>query len=63
MKRIFIAVSFSILITNFLDAQDIQTDIKKQYKAVQINIAPVIDGVLDEEAWNAGNWVNDFIQY
>jgi len=63
MKRILIVVLFSILITNFLDAQDFNTDKKKQYKAVQINIAPVIDGVLDEDVWNEGIWMNDFIQY
>ncbi len=63
MKKILIVVLFSIPIMNFLDAQDFKTDKKKQYKAVQINIAPVIDGVLDEDVWNEGIWMNDFIQY
>ncbi len=36
---------------------------KKQYKATSIKLPPAIDGTLDDEAWNAGEWVNDFVQH
>ncbi len=36
---------------------------KKQYNAVKIVTAPVIDGILDDEAWNAGSWADDFTQF
>jgi Domain of unknown function (DUF5916)/Carbohydrate family 9 binding domain-like len=35
---------------------------KKNYKAVAITTAPIIDGILDDEAWQHGHWIGDFIQ-
>ena len=35
---------------------------KKQYKATSISAAPVINGILDEEIWKLGDWVDDFTQ-
>jgi Domain of unknown function (DUF5916)/Carbohydrate family 9 binding domain-like len=39
-----------------------QTVEKKRYKATKISVAPTIDGVLNDEAWNEGTWDDDFIQ-
>jgi hypothetical protein len=39
-----------------------QTPEKKQYKATKISVAPVINGILDDEAWLAGDWIDDFTQ-
>ena len=35
---------------------------KKQYTAIRITTPPVINGILDDAAWQAGTWVDDFIQ-
>jgi hypothetical protein len=40
-----------------------QTPEKKQYRAFAIDVAPTIDGKLDDEAWTKGIWLNDFIQH
>jgi hypothetical protein len=38
-----------------------QTSGKKQYRAERLTSIPVIDGILDDEAWkNTGTWVDDF---
>jgi len=39
-----------------------QAPVKKQYKATKITSAPAINGILDEELWQAGEWVDDFTQ-
>jgi hypothetical protein len=39
-----------------------QTAEKKQYKATQISTSPVINGILDEEVWKSGEWMDDFTQ-
>ncbi|MGE5406085.1 MAG: DUF5916 domain-containing protein [Methanosarcina sp.] len=39
-----------------------QTPEKKQYKANHIETPPVINGVLNEEMWQTGTWVDDFTQ-
>ena len=35
---------------------------KKVYKAYRIEVAPVINGVFDDEAWQTGTWAGDFTQ-
>ena len=59
MKRIFISV---LLILIFLPCTWGQTLPKKQYKATKITTSPVINGILDEEIWQTGEWVDDFTQ-
>jgi hypothetical protein len=34
----------------------------KKYSATRISIAPVINGTLDDKAWDEGTWAGDFIQ-
>ncbi len=56
---------FLIIITALLTIPIVysQTPEKKQYKAEAITIAPVINGILDEEIWQGGAWVDDFTQH
>jgi hypothetical protein len=42
-----------------LTGQDLQ---KKRYKADRIAVAPDIDGILDDDAWKEGTWIDDFTQ-
>ncbi|MCX7986734.1 MAG: carbohydrate binding family 9 domain-containing protein, partial [Bacteroidales bacterium] len=36
---------------------------KRIYVTERISTPPVIDGKLDDECWNIGNWSEDFVQY
>lgn len=38
-------------------------EIKKQYKSTEINSPPQVDGILDEEVWRNGSWLDDFTQH
>ncbi len=61
MKRI-LSLFFSLFF--ILSGVIGQTSEKKQYKAVKLTVAPKIDGVLDDEAWEKdGTWTDDFTQY
>lgn len=61
MKRIPIYCLILILIFPGVTGQ---TSGKKQYRAEKLLSAPVIDGILDDEAWmNEGTWIDDFTQY
>ena len=62
MKKVILSVLFIIIITKILTGQE-QPAGKNQYKATRINEAPVINGILDEEIWNEGEWIDDFTQY
>jgi hypothetical protein len=59
MKRILISFLSLFLIITFIPAQ---TPEKKQYKALKIMTPPVINGILDDEAWKDGQWDDDFTQ-
>ena len=50
--------SFVCLCQVFLDRQPE----KKQYQATQISTPPVINGILDDDIWQTGDWVDDFTQ-
>jgi hypothetical protein len=39
-----------------------QAQAKKQYKATLTTSVPVINGILDEEMWKTGTWIDDFTQ-
>lgn len=61
MKKIY----FSLIIISFfflLPAAFGQTSEKKQYTAARITVPPVINGILDDEAWKSGTWSDDFTQ-
>jgi Domain of unknown function (DUF5916)/Carbohydrate family 9 binding domain-like len=59
MKRIFISILFIFTLLPLLRGQD---PVKKQYIATQITVPPVINGVLDDEAWQSGTWAGGFTQ-
>ena len=59
MKKILLLFPFSLFFISVILGQ--ATD-KKKYQATRISVAPVINGILDDEAWSAGKWVDDFIQ-
>ena len=40
-----------------------QVNIKKKYQAVKVDLTPTIDGLLDDEVWQSGEWVDDFTQF
>jgi hypothetical protein len=40
-----------------------QTPEKKRYRATEIVTPPQIDGLLNDEAWKAGEWIDDFTQF
>lgn len=63
MKRVILSGFFIYLSVSFLIGQNETADIKKQYNAVYITTAPVIDGKLNEDVWGMGNWNDDFIQF
>jgi hypothetical protein len=60
MKRIIISFLSLFLIITFIPAQ---TPEKKQYRAEKITVAPDIDGILNDEAWNSGTWDGGFTQW
>lgn len=49
-----------ILISSGISGQD---PVKKIYNATHISKPPVIDGILDDDAWKEGVWTGDFIQF
>jgi hypothetical protein len=61
MKRTILFFVILILIYPLSFGQ-IQELPKKQYKATRITDVPSIDGILDEEVWNTGTWIDDFTQ-
>jgi hypothetical protein len=60
MKRIFYAIIIVFLI---LPASFGQISEKKKYTAKQVSAAPVIDGIVDDQVWGEGEWIDDFTQY
>jgi hypothetical protein len=61
MKSLFAITSLLLLVNlSFITAQ---TPEKKQYPVTKILKAPSIDGILDDESWTKGTWLNDFIQH
>jgi hypothetical protein len=59
MKRISITILTLFFLLPVLFGQDPE---KKQYTATHITTPPVINGVLDDEAWLSGTWAGDFTQ-
>jgi hypothetical protein len=60
MKSIALT-AFAVLLSALLSAQD--TIQKKSYNTTFTSAAPVIDGSIEDEAWQAGAWDGDFIQF
>ncbi len=60
MKRNSILLFVLLLLFPIIKGQSPE---KKQYKAERVTVVPDIDGVLDDEAWKQGIWIDDFTQY
>ena len=60
MKRIFITVFSILLIAAYVTGQ---TPEKKRYKAEKLTVPPTIDGILNDDAWKEGTWIDEFTQY
>jgi hypothetical protein len=59
MKRIFILTQILLMISQTFFGQISE---KKQYTATRITVAPVINGILNDEAWISGSWEGSFTQ-
>jgi hypothetical protein len=59
MKRILLTIMLAGLLLPILSGQDPE---KKQYKASQIIVPPVINGILDDDVWQTGTWAGGFTQ-
>ena len=59
MKRILSLIMLTFLLLPGLFGQDL---VKKQYIATQVTVPPVINGVIDDEAWQSGDWAGGFTQ-
>jgi hypothetical protein len=59
MKRVFLLFTSVLLIFSAVFGQ---TPEKKRYKATQVTAAPVLDGILDDQVWQQGGWIDDFTQ-
>jgi len=64
MKKIFISGITIFLIVSSAYGQDTdkQNPEKKRYQATRVQVAPEINGILDDEAWKQGTWIDEFIQ-
>ncbi|MGQ9620301.1 MAG: DUF5916 domain-containing protein [Bacteroidales bacterium] len=63
MRRILISVLCVMQFSCFLFGQNSTALEKKKYNAVYINTAPAIDGNVNEEVWEQGTWIDEFIQH
>lgn len=61
MKYVSLGISLLLfMLSTVLSAQHTQE--KKRYTATRITRAPQINGLLDDEAWEEGDWKDEFIQ-
>jgi hypothetical protein len=59
MKR----MGFFIVMLLLFSAASGQVSEKKQFRAVRVESAPVINGILDDDVWKEGHWSDDFTQH
>lgn len=60
MKSLLILVAILIILTTSAFGQAPE---KKRYKATPVASAPSIDGVLNDDVWSLGEWIDDFTQH
>lgn len=60
MKKALLSALILSLTFSYVAGQIPET---KRYKAVRIITAPVINGILDDDAWLSGQWIDDFTQF
>jgi len=60
MKRILAGLLCLILFAVIISGQGEE---KNKYRATRVAVSPVINGILDDEAWEAGTWAGGFKQW
>jgi hypothetical protein len=65
MKRFLTVCFITVVMTTGISGQTngTQTQPKKQYSATEITVPPNINGILDEQFWSTGSWIDDFTQH
>lgn len=59
-RRYCFLIIMGLFLGNSAFSQDLT---KKNYKATEVEKAPLIDGILDDEAWLQGEWLDSFTQF
>jgi hypothetical protein len=59
MKKLFWIFLLSLCVAPYVLSQETT---RKEYTATRTAVPPVINGILDDEAWNSGKWIDDFTQ-
>jgi hypothetical protein len=62
MKTFFLTAFLMFFVIPVLPGQT-EAPVKKRYTATRIAESPVIDGILNEELWKSGEWIDDFTQF
>ena len=60
MRKIIIPLCILFLLISSAFGQDSE---KKRYNAIHISESPVIDGTINDNVWNEGEWTDDFTQF
>ena len=66
MKQLLGLIVISLLLSNFTNAQNSSTTYEKRSyttKKIIDKKIPVVDGVLDEDAWGLVEWTTDYIEF
>jgi hypothetical protein len=61
-KRIFLPILFGLFISSHSNAEELPAAQPKTLRTVRVDIPPVIDGVLDDEAWKGAPVITDLHQ-
>jgi hypothetical protein len=60
VKKILSITAVFIFLSFAVSGQSME---KKRYKATPVEVIPVIDGIVNENEWREGEWVDDFTQF
>lgn len=62
-KTILIStIAFAFFTNAYAGKEDSIAIVTRTYKTARATTAPVIDGLMKDECWNAVNWTSDFVQ-
>lgn len=62
IKRIILSIGIFLMFTGLYGRSADTTIVKRTYQTAFANGAPAIDGLLNDDCWNAVEWTTDFIQ-
>ena len=63
MNRTQLLLVFILLVPASILSAQTEYLPKKVYEAYRVEVAPVINGTFDDDAWQQGNWEGDFTQF